>query len=110
MICHAADHILSQHITFDSPKNTSAPLMASSNVCTSRRSVAKNFLLSVKLGRSLVITPLLSSIKMFSFRAPNATYSFVQEVAEAPAPFTTILTFSIFFPATSNAFNKPADE
>ena len=84
--------------------------MASSNVCTSRRSVAKNFLLSVKLGRSLVITPLLSSIKMFSFRAPNATYSFVQEVAEAPAPFTTILTFSIFFPATSNAFNKPADE
>ena len=84
--------------------------MASSSVCTSRRSVAKNFLLSVRLGRSLVITPLLSSIRIFSLRAPSAIYSFVHDVADAPAPLTTILTSSIFFPATSRAFRSPALE
>ena len=84
--------------------------MASSSVCTSRRSVAKNFLLSVRFLRSEVITPLLSSIKIFSLRAPKAMYNLVHDVAEAPAPFTTMCTSSIFFPATSRAFSSPALE
>ena len=47
---------------------------------------------------------------MFSCVAPKASYSFVHEMAAAPAPFTTIFTSSIFFPATSRAFSKPAAE
>ena len=97
-------------LPFDKPKNTSAPLIASSKVCTSRRSVAKNFLLGVRFSRSEVMTPLLSNIKMFSLRAPNAMYSLVQEVAEAPAPFTTMCTSSIFLPATCRALIRPALE
>ena len=47
---------------------------------------------------------------MFSSFAPNAWYSFAQESADAPAPETTILTFSIFFLANSKAFSKAAEE
>ncbi len=34
----------------------------------------------------------------------------MQEIAEAPAPDTTIFTFSIFFSANSRAFNSAAQE
>ena len=56
-----------------SPTNTSAPFTASSSVWTSRRSVAKSFFCSVRLSRSLVMTPLESSITMFFTCAPSAT-------------------------------------
>ena len=72
--------------------------------------VAKNFLDSFKSVRCVEITPLLSHIMMFSFFAPNIIYNFVQEMEAAPAPFTTIFTSSIFFPAISSALIKPAPE
>ena len=97
-------------LPFDSPTNTSAPLIASSNVWTSRRSVANNAFCGVRFSRSEVMTPLESSITIFSFLTPNATYIFVHEIAAAPAPFTTSLTLLIFLPATSKAFFKPAAE
>ena len=74
------------------------------------RSVAKKFLDSFKSVRCVEITPLLSHMMMFSFLAPNIIYSFVQEMEAAPAPFTTIFTSSIFFPAISSALIKPAPE
>ena len=95
---------------FDSPRKTSAPLIASSNVCTSVRSVAKYFFCSFRSVRCLEITPLLSNMTIFSSRAPSDTYSLVHDTAEAPAPFTTIFTSSIFFPATSRALIRPALE
>ena len=74
------------------------------------RSVAKYLFCSFRSVRALLITPLLSTITMFSRRAPSDTYSFVHDTAEAPAPFTTIFTFSIFFPATCRALISPALE
>ena len=97
-------------LPLDRPRKTSAPLMASASVCTSRRSVAKKRFCSVRFSRSLVMTPLLSSIRMFSRRAPSDTYSLVHEMADAPAPFTTMRTSSIRLPATSRAFSSPALE
>ena len=97
-------------LPFESPTNTSAPLMASSRVCTSRRSVAKKAFCGVSFSRSLVITPFESIIRMFSFRAPRAIYNLVHEMAAAPAPLTTMRTFSMSLPATSRAFFSPAAE
>ena len=74
------------------------------------RSVAKYLFCSFRSVRALLITPLLSSMTMFSRRAPSDTYNLVQDTAEAPAPFTTIFTSSIFFPATCRAFTSPALE
>ena len=110
--CSAIDCIMSfvRTLPFERPTNTSAPLTASSRLCTSRRSVAKSFFCSVRLSRSLVITPFESSITMFSFFAPSATYIFVHDIAAAPAPLTTIFTFEISFPLTSRAFLSPAAE
>ena len=54
------------------------------------RSVAKNFFCSFRSVRSLEITPLLSTMTIFSRRAPRETYNLVQETADAPAPLTTI--------------------
>ena len=82
--------------------------MASSNVCASVRLVANSFFCSVKFGRSAVITPCESNIRIFSFFKPKATYSFVHEMAAAPAPFTTSRTFVMSFSATSSAFFRPA--
>ena len=42
-------------------------------------------------------TPLRSNNKKFSCLAPNSSYSIMQAMAAAPAPFTTNFTFSIFF-------------
>ena len=84
--------------------------MASASVCMSVRSVAKYFFCSFRSVRVLLITPLLSSMTIFSRRAPSDTYSLVQDTADAPAPFTTIFTSSIFFPATCRAFTNPALE
>ncbi len=47
---------------------------------------------------------------MFSSLAPKEMYNLVHEIAEAPAPLTTILASSIFFPVISSAFSKPAEE
>ena len=47
---------------------------------------------------------------MFSRRTPRLTYSLVQLMAAAPAPFTTTFTSSIFLPATMSAFSSPAAE
>ena len=97
-------------LPLERPRNTSAPLMASASVWMSVRSVAKYLFCSFRSVRSLEITPLLSSMTMFSRRAPRATYNLVQDTADAPAPLTTIFTSSIFFPATSSAFSNPALE
>ena len=63
-----------------------------------------------KFSISFLITPLLSHITTFSFFAPNAKYKRVQEIAAAPAPFTTIFIFDISFSAISTAFFKAAAE
>ena len=47
---------------------------------------------------------------MFSSFAPNVWYNFAQDIAEAPAPDTTIFTSSIFLFANSNAFKSAAEE
>ena len=84
--------------------------MASSKVFTLTLSDAKNVLYWSKSFLFLLITPLLSSIKMFSFFTPTAMYILAQEFADAPAPLITNLTSPIFLPEISTAFNKPADE
>jgi hypothetical protein len=48
-------------------------------------------------------------MKIFSFLTPRERYSFTHDWAEAPAPLTTILTFSIFLFAISRAFKSDAD-
>ena len=108
--CSAIERIMScvSTLPFESPTNTSAPFIASSSVCTSRLSVAKSFFCSVRFSLSLVITPLESSISMFSVLAPSATYIFVHDMAAAPAPFTTIFTLAMSLPFTSSAFLSPA--
>ena len=45
---------------------------------------------------------------MFSFFTPVLLNKFEQAIAEAPAPFTTILTSSIFFLDISKALIKAA--
>ena len=95
-------------LPLDKPRNTSAPFIASASVWISVRLVAKYFFCSFRSVRAFEITPLLSSITIFSSRAPSEIYSLVQDTAEAPAPFTTIFTSSILFPATSNALINPA--
>ncbi len=105
----AIERIISLETTFlmDKPINTSAPSMASSSVWMSRL-VAKSCLYLFRFVLSLCNTPLVSSITMFSFLAPIDSRSLVQAMADAPAPFTTILTSSFFFPAISSALIQPA--
>ena len=109
--CPAIDFTISGLTTFpfDNPTKTSASFIASSRVVKSL-SEANSNLCPVRLSLSERITPLLSHITTFSRRAPSETYNRVQEMAAAPAPFTTILTSSIFFSTSSNAFNKAAAE
>ena len=47
---------------------------------------------------------------MFSFLAPKETYNLVHEIAAAPAPLITILTFSNFFFCNSQALINAAEE
>ncbi len=93
----------------DRPMNTSALLTASAKVWISR-SVAHSAFVASKTSLSLRITPLLSNITIFSFLAPTATYIAVQEIAAAPAPFTTILRSAIFLPCNSEALISAAPE
>src|SRR5690606_27116765 len=78
------------------PMNTSDPLTASSNECTSSV-VANSAFEESRLGRSARIQPNRSIMITFSFFAPSAIYILVQDMAAAPAPMTTILILSIFF-------------
>ncbi len=93
----------------ESPTKTSASTMASSKVSIFL-SVANSFLDSARLSASFRMTPLLSSMTIFSSFAPNALYNLVHETAAAPAPLITIRTSDIFLLASSNAFNKAAAE
>ena len=83
--------------------------MASSSVSIFL-SVANSFLDSDKFSASFRITPLLSSITIFSAFAPKALYNLVHETAAAPAPLITIRAFSIFLLESSNAFSNAAAE
>ena len=91
------------------PRNTSAFLIASSSVVMFLL-VAKGFLRSFKSVRAVLITPFESTITIFSSFAPNAMYSLVQELAAAPAPFTTMRMSSIFLPLISSALSSPQAE
>ena len=73
-------------------------------------SVANSSFCDVKFPLSFLITPLLSHITMFSLLAPKAKYMRVQEIAAAPAPFTTIFTSEIFCSVISIAFFNAAAE
>ena len=84
--------------------------MASAKVFISVRSVANCFFAGDKSVRLVLMTPLLSTMTMFSFLMPNPMYNFVQELAAAPAPLTTSFASSIFFPCMSRAFKSPAPE
>ena len=72
--------------------------------------MAKNCFSAVKFSLSFLITPLLSSITIFSFFAPKERYNLAHDIAAAPAPLTTIFTESISFSAISKAFIKAAAE
>ena len=87
--------------------NTSAPFTASSRVCTSR-SVANSAFWAVRFAASFLMTPLLSHITILRGSAPKATYKRVQEIAAAPAPFTTMLTLLISLPTISSALISAA--
>ena len=89
----------------ESPKNISAPSIASSSVLASV-SMANCALYSFRSVREVEITPLESHIIMFS--TPNSLYIFAQEIPAAPAPFTTILICSTFLPVSSSTFISPA--
>ena len=56
----------------------------------------------------MLITPLLSNIIIFDFLTPDLRSKFVQAIAEAPAPFTTILIFFLSFFWISKAFINAA--
>src|SRR5659263_756431 len=79
----------------DRPRKTSASLTASASVLTSR-SVIHSFLYLLRSVLFLLMTPLLSTMTMFSFFTPRATYRRVHELAAAPAPHTTTLMSEIF--------------
>ena len=96
-------------LEIDSPIKTSASFMASSRVFKSL-CVENSSFSTLKFSLSLRITPLESSITMFSLTAPKARYKREQEIAAAPAPLMTILTSSIFLPASSTAFKSAAAE
>ena len=95
--------------SLERPIKISELIMASSKVfiflfvANSFFSLDSSFLLDL-------ITPLLSVIIMFLGSIPKALYILVHEIAAAPAPQTTIFTFSIFFSTISKAFNKAAEE
>ena len=72
--------------------------------------VAKAFFSLLKFFLSDLITPLLSSITIFFFFAPNAIYNFEHDMAAAPAPETTILTLSISLFAICKALISAAHE
>ena len=93
----------------DSPINTSASFIASSKVSIFL-CVANSAFSLVRFSLSFLITPLLSSITIFSRFAPHDWYKREHDIAAAPAPLITILTSSIFFSANSNAFINAAAE
>ena len=94
---------------FESPIKTSAFFKACSKVLMFFF-VANSFFSDDKSVLSALITPLLSVMIIFSNCIPKALYILVQEIAAAPAPQTTVLTFSIFLPAISSAFKRAAAE
>ena len=93
----------------DKPIKISALCIASSNVCRSL-SVANSAFCVVRFPLSFRMTPLLSHMTTFSLCTPNFKYKRVQEIAAAPAPFTTIFTALISFSVISIAFFKAAAE
>ena len=91
------------------PTNTSAFLTASSKE-SSFLAVANSAFSTERFSLSFRITPLLSTITIFSSLAPRALYNRVQEIAAAPAPLITIETSSNFLFAISKAFKSAAAE
>src|SRR5690606_8297705 len=91
----------------DRPTNTSAPLIASVRVRLSV-SLAKMALCSFRSSRPAWITPLRSTMLIFSTAAPRLMSSFMQATAAAPAPRQTILASSSFLSASSSALSMAA--
>ena len=89
--CSFIDRIISCDTTsaLETPKNTSAPFIASARFFISVLLLAKNFFCSFKSVLSVVIAPLESNIMRFSFLTPRERYSFAVEIAAAPAPLIT---------------------
>jgi hypothetical protein len=90
------------------PIKTSASFNPSANVPYQSFQLQTLAFCSSKSVLPLCINPLLSNTFTFSFFTPNAIYSLIQEIAAAPAPLTTTLTFVYFFFCNSNAFNNAA--
>ena len=55
------------------------------------------------------MTPFLSTILIFLVGTPLFLNKFVQAIAEAPAPLTTMFIFLIFFFDISSALIRAAD-
>ena len=92
---------------FERPRKTSAPRIASSRLLSCSL-VAKVF---VVVEISPVGTNNTMTIAWWYFLfCPKCRYSFAQEMAEAPAPLTTIFTSSIFLRAISSALSSAAPE
>ena len=93
----------------DSPIKTSAPTRALSKDLIFLF-VANSFFSSVRFSLSLLITPLLSVIIIFSSKIPRDLYNLPHEIAAAPAPDITIFKSEIFLFASSEALIKAAAE
>ena len=89
------------------PINTSASFMLSASVTFFPLAI-NSFFSSSRSVRLSWISPLVSNTLKFSLFAPSDSYSFIQAIAAAPAPFTTNFALSIFFFCISKAFNKAA--
>ncbi len=91
----------------DNPTKTSAPTIASSKDANPF-SCANSSLYLFKSFLSFDKQPLESNMYIFLCFAPARTYNLLQEIAEAPAPLTTILTSARFLPVTSTALINAA--
>jgi hypothetical protein len=90
------------------PRNTSAPRMASSSVRNSVSTAWADFHWFMPSVRPCQMTPLVSQTRQFSPRAPIDLRSSMQAMPAAPAPFRTMRTSSMRFSVRCSALISPA--
>ena len=87
--------------------NASAPTRASSSVRASV-STANSLLMSLRSSRPLWITPIESTIRMFSGLMPSSMKNLAEAMPAAPAPAKTTFTREMSRPVSSRALRKAA--
>ena len=94
----------------DTPRKTSAPLIASARVRQGVSAAMRSFSAFIPSVRPFQTTPLLSVNRNFARSAPSVSNIDAHEIPAAPAPAMTILQSESRFPATSQAFRSAAPE